>query len=105
MKRPTIMEAAQQLGVCYLKLYAALRHAQIIGSKNIACTAYLRDGYFANEHRGFRVPRTNITRQYAVSTVTPKGMSLLQEVIDAEIRAGRELRSGHAADSRSAGAG
>lgn len=102
MKNPTIIEAAQQLGVCHFKLYAALRCALIIGSKNLALPSYIQQGYFQNASRGFQLPGTKIMRQYTVSTVTPKGMSLLQEIIDAEVAAGRELRSSHAADSRTA---
>ncbi|MDB6061530.1 MAG: hypothetical protein JWM78_1633 [Verrucomicrobiaceae bacterium] len=105
MKKPTIIDAAHQLGVCARKLYAALRRERIIGSMNIALPKYERAGDFINELRDFKKPGTNITRQYLVSTVTAKGMSLLQEIIDAEIRAGRELRSGYATNSRVARAG
>jgi len=105
MKRPTIREAAHQLGVCDRKLYEALRRANIIGSSNIALTHYQREGFFVNELRGFNLRGTRIQKQYPVSTVTAAGMSLLQEIIDAEIREGRELRSGYATNSRTAHAG
>lgn len=105
MKRPTIREAAQQLHVCDRKLYAALRKANVIGSNNIALPKFQREGYFVNEFRGYWLRGTRIERQYTASTVTEKGMSLLQEIIDAEIREGRELRIGHATHPRAARAG
>jgi hypothetical protein len=99
MKRPTIIEAAREFGVCHFKLYAVLRQQNIIGSRNIACRRYAIEGWFINEPRAFTVPGTNVTRQYTVSLVTPKGMSLLQDIIDAQIRAGNDLRSAHAIDA------
>lgn len=105
MKLPTIREAAQQFNVCDRKLYDALRRANVIGSNNIALPQYLREGFFVNKIRGRNVPGTRIERQYPVSLVTAAGMSLLQEIIDAEIRAGRELRSSHTTHSRTARAG
>lgn len=105
MSLPTIREAAAQLEVSDRKLYAALRRAAIIGSNNIALTRYEREGYFINKYRSFGKPGTNIGKQYTVSLVTARGMSLLQEIIDAEIGAGRELRIGHATHSNAASAG
>jgi|GEM_PF-7128786 len=105
MKRPTIREAAHQLNVCDRKLYDALRRANVIGTNNIALPHYQREGFFVNEFRGYTLRGTRVARQYPVSTVTAAGMSLLQEIIDAEIGAGRELRSSHAAHQRATRAG
>lgn len=105
MKRPTIREAAHQLNVCDRKLYAALRRANVIGTNNIALPNYQREGFFVTEFRGYNLRGTRIARQYPVSTVTATGMSLLQEIIDAELRAGRELRGSHATHQRTTRAG
>lgn len=86
---PTITDAARELKVSHLKLFALLRRNQILGSKNIALPAYVREGFFFIDQRKFRKAGTNVYEWYAITTVMPAGMSLMQELIDEEIKAGR----------------
>ena len=85
----TITAAAKMLNVSRDALFAELRAREIIGGNNVAKTQYLRDGYFINQFRGYPKPGLRQPVQYQISLVTPAGMSLLQEIIDAMGPAGR----------------
>lgn len=80
-KAMTLTEAASQLGIAARKLYAELRTREIIGSKNIALPAYVQSGHFRVAYRSFR-KNQYVEHQYAVTLVTPKGLSLLQQIRD-----------------------
>lgn len=92
---PTISDAARELKVSHLKLFAILRRHQILGSKNIAMPAYVNEGYFFIDQRKFRKAGTDVYEWYAITTVKPLGMSLLQQLIDEEIKAGRLPKREH----------
>lgn len=82
MKLPTITEIAHQLGTSRTRVFNALRTADIIGSRDLAHTLYIDRGYFRIEYRGYYVPGTRIQKHYAITTVTPKGMALIQDLLD-----------------------
>lgn len=84
MKLPTITEAAKTLGIKRHRVFSLLRNADIIGSRDLAHTQYVDDGYFCIEQRGWQTPGTNIHNQYAITTVTPKGLALIQDLLDAD---------------------
>jgi phage antirepressor YoqD-like protein len=79
---PTISEVAQQFGVSRTRVFTLLRKHDVIGSQGLVRARYLQEEYFRNEQRSRYHPGLDKETAYQVVTVTPKGRSLIQDLID-----------------------
>ena len=82
MKNPTIKDAAQRLGLSSTRVFKTLRDHDVIGSMNVPRQPYRHAGFFDVEYRDRRVPGTGIRKQYSITTVTPRGLIFLQDLLD-----------------------
>lgn len=90
---PTISEVAQQFGVSRTRVFALLRKHDVIGSQRLVRAKYLHEGYFMHEQRIRFHPGLDKEVPYQVVTVTEKGRSLIQDLIDADAADGQPLRA------------
>lgn len=79
---PTITEVAHQFGVGRTRVFNLLKRNSIIGSQGLVRARYLQDGYFVHEERSRYNAGTNKEIGYYVVTVTEKGKSLIQDLLD-----------------------
>ncbi|WP_041522970.1 phage antirepressor KilAC domain-containing protein [Gilvimarinus agarilyticus] len=82
----TVQKAAQQLGTGPVRLYRALREANILqsrpGAKNLPHTKYVHAGYFQIANTQYRTGP--VTHNVQKTLVTPLGLAFIAEVLNGE---------------------
>ncbi len=77
-----IQQAAYHLDIGSKTLYKLLRNKKIINSNNVALDKYVKSGEFVIDHKTYVVPTTGKDKSYYITLVTPKGMSLLRDIVN-----------------------